>query len=324
MDIVPYTEQCAEIWNHLVNDSRNGTFLFDRRFMDYHSDRFCDVSLMFFRGDRLLGVLPASRHDECVVSHGGLTYGGFVLSPLAHAADVGEMLELAILYFRERRVKEIIIKPIPAIYHSQPSDDELYWLFRQGATLSSRGLSSAIRLSSPLPFSTLRSRKVRQAQRAGVMVDVTTSLDDYARFWEILTQVLHVQHHKAPVHSLDEILLLQKRFQEQIRLFVARRAGDNAILGGTLLFITQKVVHAQYIAASDEGRSCGALDFLFHFLVAHYSSPFSSSAPSSSPIFFDFGISTENDGMYLNEGLNFQKEGFGARSVVYDAYKLTL
>ena len=38
----------------------------------------------------------------------------------------------------------------------------------------------------------------------------------------------------------------------------------------------------------------------------------------------DFGISTEHGGDYLNEGLIFQKEGFGARSVCYDCYEVAL
>ena len=40
----PYTPDEAECWNELVAQSRNGTFLFDRRYMDYHSDRFADHS----------------------------------------------------------------------------------------------------------------------------------------------------------------------------------------------------------------------------------------------------------------------------------------
>jgi len=40
--------------------------------------------------------------------------------------------------------------------------------------------------------------------------------------------------------------------------------------------------------------------------------------------YFDFGISTENNGHYLNRGLIDFKERFGARSVVYDSYELKL
>jgi hypothetical protein len=34
--------------------------------------------------------------------------------------------------------------------------------------------------------------------------------------------------------------------------------------------------------------------------------------------FFSFGVSTESNGRILNEGLLWQKESFGARSVVHD------
>ena len=37
-----------------------------------------------------------------------------------------------------------------------------------------------------------------------------------------------------------------------------------------------------------------------------------------------FGISTEDNGRILNDGLIFEKEGFGARSVCYDTYELDL
>ena len=37
----------------------------------------------------------------------------------------------------------------------------------------------------------------------------------------------------------------------------------------------------------------------------------------------DFGISTEERGQRLNEGLASYKEGFGARAVNYDTYALS-
>ena len=36
--------------------------------------------------------------------------------------------------------------------------------------------------------------------------------------------------------------------------------------------------------------------------------------------YFDFGTSTEDNGNFLNKGLIFQKEGFGARGIVYKHY----
>ena len=40
--------------------------------------------------------------------------------------------------------------------------------------------------------------------------------------------------------------------------------------------------------------------------------------------YFDFGISTERDGAYLNLGLVRNKESYGARGVAYDRYEIAL
>ncbi len=40
--------------------------------------------------------------------------------------------------------------------------------------------------------------------------------------------------------------------------------------------------------------------------------------------YFDFGISTGQEGKYLNEGLIAQKEGFGGRVVVQQTWGMAL
>lgn len=75
------------------------------------------------------------------------------------------------------------------------------------------------------------------------------------------------------------------------------------------------VVHTQYISANLEGKEIGALDLLFDYLI---------NTEYSNYKIFDFGQSTENNGIYLNESLIFQKEGFGGRGVVYDIYEYEL
>lgn len=322
MTVKEYTPDLLCEWNAFVAGARNATFLFHRNFMDYHADRFRDASLLFYKGERLLGVLPASCHDNEIVSHGGLTYGGFLLADGAHAVDVGEMLDLAMTHYRSHGYRRLTVKPVPAIYHAQPSDDELYWLFRRGARLEARGLSTAINLAAPLPFSTLRRRKVNLAQRKCVSVCSTQEKADYETYWKILTQVLQAKHNKVPVHSLDEILLLRERFPENIVLYIARHPVTTELLAGTLLFLTPQVVHAQYIASSERGRELGALDAVFHHLLQTFAQPLCGAEISQR--YFDFGISTEDGGTVLNEGLIFQKEGFGGRSIVYDVYSLDL
>lgn len=314
--LVPYSADLCFEWNAAVLASRNGTFLFDRGFMDYHADRFHDASLLFYKGTKCIGVFPASIAEGVVCSHGGLTYGGFIVVNEVHAIDVGRMYDLTLDFYRSKGCNTLIIKPVPYIYHTTPSDEDLYWIYRHGGQLTSRGLSSVISLSTPLPFSTLRGRKVKRALRYGVITRKTVDISDYQLYWCLLTDVLMTQHQRRPVHSLDEILHLRNRFPEQIILHIALDPTTGEVLAGTLLFLTKHVVHAQYIASSPRGKELGALDLVFQRLINEYR--------QRDFLYFDFGISTEDDGLYLNEGLNFQKEGFGARSVVYDAYALPL
>ena len=88
----PYTPDEAECWNELVAQSRNGTFLFDRRYMDYHSDRFADHSLLFSERGKTVALLPANRCGDTLHSHQGLTYGGLVMSQGVTTAKACEML----------------------------------------------------------------------------------------------------------------------------------------------------------------------------------------------------------------------------------------
>ena len=87
------------------------------------------------------------------------------------------------------------------------------------------------------------------------------------------------------------------------------------MLAGVLLFETATVAHCQYMGATAEGKAIGAMNVLVdHLLTAIY----------GHKKYFDFGISTEQQGQYLNEGLIRNKESYGARTVVHDFYEIVL
>ena len=85
------------------------------------------------------------------------------------------------------------------------------------------------------------------------------------------------------------------------------------MIAGSVVFVYQNVVHTQYLAANDIAREIGALDYCISDIMTKY---------STSKQFLDFGISTEDGGKVLNEGLISQKEGFGARTIAYQTWKL--
>lgn len=311
----------AQRWDNFISCSNNATFLFYRRFMDYHRDRFIDHSLLIEDDNHhLVALFPATEHrtSRNIRSHGGLTYGGLLLIDQTHTQQVLSIMEEYILpYYRVLGFLKLQIKLIPFIYHRIPSEELSYALFRINAKLTARAASSVIDLSCPLAFSTLRKRKYKKAQHSNLQL---VEGGNTKTVWEILIQQLQTHHKVLPVHNLEEIEALMAAFPHHIKMFTAQTPSEE-IQAATLLFCTPMCVHAQYIVASPTGRTTGALDFLFIELL---SSLQAGNTSSYSPRYFDFGISTEESGHRLNEGLIFQKEGFGARTVVYDQYEIDL
>lgn len=311
-EIARYTPEQKATWNQFVSHSKNGTFLFDRNYMDYHSDRFEDYSLMIYRKGKLYSLLPANRVDDVLYSHQGLTYGGMIMSDKVTVADSVEMFRTVNSYLCGCGFDRVVYKPIPFIYHQHPAQEDLYALFRTtNAKIIGRNVSSTIyQNENKLRFSELRRRGIRKSLNDGVSI---IQSDDYEAFWDILNINLLNRYGVLPVHSLDEIRLLHSRFPNNIKLYMAYK-GD-VPLGGSLLYITKQVVHTQYISASVEGKELGALDLLFDCLI---------NKEYASYPYFDFGQSTESMGTVLNESLIFQKEGFGGRGMCYDIYEYAL
>ena len=106
-EIHKYTAADKEAWNAFVAESKNGTFLFDRNYMDYHHDRFDDNSLMFYAKDKLYAILSANRSGDCLCSHGGLTYGGLVMTNKATAAEVLVLFEELNAYLRGTGIAKV-------------------------------------------------------------------------------------------------------------------------------------------------------------------------------------------------------------------------
>jgi Acetyltransferase (GNAT) domain len=304
-----YTTDQEQEWNDFVGRSKNGTFLFDRRYMEYHGDRFEDRSLLIRdHHDRLIALLPASRREDAVVSHGGLTYGGFVSGPQMTTTRMLDVLDACVHRLREDGIDRLVYKCVPHIYHSLPAEEDAYALFLRGARLVRRDVASAIDTRLPLPFRKGRRGALQRARNAGLRVEEVKGFD---RFWPVLERNLAERYGTEPVHTLAEITYLAERFPEDILLFVCSAGAGT--LAGSVLYVSTNVCHIQYNAVSPEGRAKGALDLVLATVIERF---------SASHRIIDFGISTERDGQYLNEGLINFKEGFGARAVNYDSYEL--
>ena len=307
-----YSPDKASEWNLFVATSKNGTFLFDRRYMDYHADRFHDHSLLFYRGERLMAVLPAHVEGDTLYTHRGLTYGGLLMSEQLTISEAMMLFRELNDMLRSEGLKHVCYKAIPWIYHRLSAEEDLYALYHEcKARIVARDYSTNIFLGANLRWERVRRRGVVRAERAGIHVEIS---NDYADFWHVLADNLGTKYGVKPVHSLAEIELLHERFPQNIVLYQAVREGQ--VLGGVVLYVTPQVVHAQYSSATPEGKSLGAIDAIYERIMHHDYKDYP---------YFDFGRSTENaDGSGLNETLVFQKEGFGARGLCYDIYEYDL
>jgi hypothetical protein len=307
----PYAPAQAERWDRFVRAGKNGTFLLERGFMDYHADRFADASLMAFDGaDDLVAVLPAAQvADEAgawLSSHPGLTYGGWVTDARMTAGAMLRLFELLAEHGRAARLAGLRYKAVPACYHRLPADEDLYALFVNGARLARQDLTSVIALADAPAWAKGRTHSLSKARRSGVEV---AQSGDYADFHACLSEAL-AAHGASPVHSVAELELLATRFPDRIRLYAARL--DGQAVAYVWSFDTGQTAHTQYMAARPAGRDVGALDAIVARLQ------FEDYADRR---YLSFGISTEDGGRVLNRGLVAQKEMFGGRAMICPAFE---
>lgn len=316
VDVAPFDATDADAWDALIDKSVNGTFLHTRRFLGYHGNRFTDRSLVVrdARG-RLVGVLPAALdpgEPTRVVSHPGITYGGLVHDGSLRGQHVIDALTHVTAVWRGLGATALRYKAVPHIYHRVPAQDDVYALFRLGAVLSRSDLSACLDLRGPLPRNRNRRRNLDKAAELGLRV--INGPEHLDRFWPILTANLMARFGVQPVHTLDEMQTLAALFPQNVRCQLVTLDGED--VGGVVLFQAGPVVHPQYSAASERGREVFALDAGFQAGIDE--------ARADGASYYDFGISTEEQGRRLNASLYQFKLGFGSGGVTYDFYDLEL
>lgn len=313
VSIIRYTENSKHSWNKFNSFAKNPLFMFDREYMDYHKDRFCDHSLMFYHDDELIAILPMNEDDKTLVSHGGLSYGGFITGHNMKQHLMNECFEALIDYAVTNGFKSILYKCIPHIYHEQPAEEDRYSLFLYNASLKKIEPSTVINLKYPLKMAKGRKAQISRAKREGVVIRELTDEEDFNQFISLENEILMARHNTKAVHTGAELALLYSRFPSCIHLCGGFL--DNNLISGAVIFEYKQLLHTQYMAANNIARQIGALDLVIYTLIEKY---------KKEKLWLDFGISSENGGLYLNEGLISQKEGFGGRTCTYETWSLSL
>lgn len=276
--------------------AKNATFLFQREFMEYHSDRFEDFSLMVFKDEKLVAVLPANRKGNQLFSHQGLSYGSFVISKKIRISDYFNVVSTLLKWINTEGFLELTIKQLPFIYNKNLAEEFEYVLGEIDYSLVANNSYYVLDNLKEYKPNRNRTRAIKKAQKQMELVNSGMDL-----FWEsILTKNLKDKFGVKPVHTYSEIAALQSKFPNEIKFYGAK---EGIVLhAGVVLFITENVVHFQYSSGKEDRDETGALDFLFDAIIKKY----------SNYKYISFGSSATDDTLKIDLGLAYWKESFGA------------
>lgn len=297
------------VWNQFVSEAKNGTFLFHRDFMEYHNDRFEDFSMLVFdQKNNLIAIIPANFSKTEVISHQGLTYGGFVLTKNIGGSNFAKVFQSVLTFLQSSGIAIFTIKMQPPLYSEIGNVGLDFCLFQKGINAYRKDMALLIDYSYQHRFHKSKEKHWKKFDDLHLEIREESSLK---MFWEkVLVPRLSEKHQSSPVHTLEEIEKLKALFPNSIRQFSIYK--EETILAGITIFEFKNGAKSQYGATTQEGEENRALDFLFMHLIEKFK--------REGKRFFDMGI--VNDGTSCNEGLLKQKEELGCAVYTQDHYKI--
>jgi hypothetical protein len=306
-----YTSEDYAIWNNFVGTAKNATFLFHRDFMEYHSDRFQDFSLLVFEEDKLVSIIPANCTEDKVYSHSGLTYGGFVLGKAVGENDFRMIYTAVVDFLKTEKKKQLVIKEMLSFYHQTETTNFADFFIEKGAEIINKKMNLAIDFKSDYTISKSKKKHYKRLQSESLVVKKE---ENFETFWaKVLTPLLNEKYNTKPLHSLSEITFLQQKFSHNIEQYSLYC--DEEILAGITIFKTQNVVKSQYGATTEKGKKHRALDYLFIHLIEKFGKSFD---------YFDMGTIDNNSDLGYNEGLFNQKKELGCDLYYQNTYQIAL
>ncbi len=275
--------------------------------MDYHSDRFEDASLLIYKKNKLIALLPANVFDNNLYSHQGLSYGGFVTAPKISFEDYTHCVSATLQFLEKQTYTTLFIKELPSIYFKLL--DENWHYIASIIEAETIATDSYFVISDLKTYQPNRNRKraITKANSHGILL----TTDGIEVFWEqILSPNLNTKYGVKPVHSISEIKLLMERFPKQIHFYGA--TFNNKITAGVVIFETEQVAHFQYSSGDENKAETGALDFLFDAVIKKY----------QHKKYVSFGSSATDKTLKINSGLMYWKASFGAQLIPQKTYAI--
>lgn len=322
-EVVPYHEEDAAGWDAFLPQTVNGTFLQSRRFLSYHpAGRVQDCSVMLYdKKHHIAALCPAAEGmadgRRVFVSHPGSTFGGLLIAPKHYkASKVLAMLDALEAWWKADGFDAVDFRITPSLFSHRQEDLLDYAFFHHGyradVELSTYIDYAEYRVPVESNFSQGKRTDVHTGTKIGMYGRPLRIPEELDTFYNVLCESLS-KYHVKPVHSREELLdFAQHRLKDEcgfFGVFLPEEQGERMVAGAMMFYFPSvHVAHTQYLAAVNDYRRYSPMTFLYAYVIE--------TMRQRGFQKLSFGISTEDRGHVLNEGLISSKEAYGSRHCV--------
>lgn len=307
LEVIRYSPDKKTEWDDFVRESDNFSFLFYRDYIEYHSGRFDDYSLMFYDKNKLKSLFPGNIIKNNFYSHQGLTFGGIIHQNKFNYKIAVQCLDAYINHLGSEGLGSVVIKQQPFFYSQSQQQVIQFHLEHNLKIIPKYDIGVFIYT----PNHIFPNKCVRKGKLNDYKSLFSEEIDE---FWEILENNLALIYDAKPVHSLKEIKYLKSLFPDNIKLLLIKHLNTTLIHAGAVLYEQNNIVKVQYFATTPEGRKNRASDVLYYSIINYY---------KHSHNYIDFGTNMDRDGN-INTSLIETKEKFGASIYKNNHYVYTI
>jgi len=301
LNVIKYNNNYSEIWDKFVKEELYGTIYHTRNFISYHPiNRFIDESiLIYIDNTELVCVLPCCKKNDKYFSYTGATYGGPVISKKYSKIKYIKIIIEKIFEYYNNNIEFRIANDI----YFKESCYTLYFLLSQKTKIYPE-LSWYIDVNNDFIKNIDNKRNKTNFKKSlsdkSISCTFYDNIEDYNIFYNILKKNLNTNHDSEPTHTLDEFIKIKELLSDKQRLYLVKQ--NNNILGGVYVIkVTEQCWYTFYISRNiDLDKTNMSIIYLMYTI--------SNDAKNENVKYIDYGISTENCGKLINNGLSDYKE----------------
>jgi len=307
LNIIKYDHSYFEIWDTFLKDALFSTVYHTRNFISYHpEDRFKDESILIYNENELICVLPCCKKGDNYFSYTGSTYGGPAISKKYSKIKYMQIIINKIFEYYDNKIEFRLANDI----YFKESIYTLYYLLGQKNRIYTE-LSWYINTDDIFIDNISHKRNknsfIKTLKNKDIICDYFNNDEDYIKFYDILKKNLNTNHNSNPTHCLEEFLKIKDLLKDKQKLYLVKNK-DNILGGVYVIKVTNQCYYTFYISRNiDLDKSDMSIIYLMYKI--------SEDAKKENIKYIDYGITTEEYGKIINNGLsNYKESSLGGKS----------